>query len=194
MNTDSDMEIWRLAWRDTEPRAATTFDVRREGRRQERRLRARHVVELGFAVVLLAFAGFFLQRNFSVEVLIWALVVWTTTLAATAFSVWNWRVLWRETSQSTSEYVEAYRIRCLAGLRAVRFGFALLAVQWLIVVPWFTWDLLRQTMSGVRYAFGMGWLVVATTALTGMLIHQRRGALLELRRLEEFQRDLSDQD
>jgi uncharacterized membrane protein YfcA len=194
VNTNSDMEIWRLAWRDTEAQAATTFDVRREGRRQQRRLRARHVLELGLAVILLAFAGFFLQRNFSVEILVWALVVWATTLAATAFSVWNWRELWRETSQSTSEYAAAYRTRCLAGLRAVRFGFALLAVQWLIVVPWFTWDFLRQTMSGVRYAFGMGWLVLVTAALTGMLTYQRRGALLELRRLEEFQRDLSNQD
>lgn len=192
MNSNSDVEIWRLSWKTEEIPVSAAFDVRREGRRQERRLRAKHIFELGFAVVLIAFAGIFLRVNFSTETLIWAIVIWTTTMAATAFSVWNWRVLWEAAGQSTTEYVAAYRTRCMAGLRAVRFGFGLLAVQLLITVPWLTWDFSRHTLSGTRYAVGMGLLALTTAALIAMLVHHHRSALAELGSLEEFQRSLSE--
>lgn len=194
MNSNSDLEIWRIAWKS--PAAAETarpFNVRQEGHRQERNLRIMHIMELGLAVILIAFVGFFLQHNFSAEVLIWAIVVWTTTLAATAFSVWNWRLLWRTTSQSIAEYITIYQRRSLATLRAVRFGLWLLVIQILIVVPWFTWDLYRGAMSIPRFWVGMGLLVLIATGLLVMLLRFRKNALLELAQVRQFQESSTDQ-
>ena len=194
MNTNSDLEVWRVAWKaPAAEEPARLFNIRREGLRQEHKLRIMHIMELGLAVILIVFAGLFLQHNFSAEMLIWAIVVWTTTLAATAFSVWNWRLLWRTTSQSIAEYITIYQRRSLAMLRAAHFGLWLLLIEILIVVPWFTWDLNRGTMSIPRFWLGMGLLLLIATGLLVMLLRFRKNALLELAQVRQFQESFIDQ-
>jgi hypothetical protein len=193
VNSNLELESWRKSWKSVAAaNPIGAFDLRREARRHERRLRARHVLSLGFAVALITFAAYFLQHHFNRETIAWAIVVWGTTLAATAFSVSNWRVLWKAMDRSTAEYLAAYRARCNATLRAVRFGYRFLAVQLAISVPWLTWDLYRGRGSGrfgaPQYGFSMGLLALLTAAFLFAFRRSRRQALRDLSRLEEFER------
>lgn len=200
MSNPSELDVWRLAWKaETEPvKRDSAFDVRQEAMRQQRRLQTRHILELCFAVVLIGFAAFYLKRNFSSETLVWAIVIWILTLGATAFSIWNWRALWTASNQSTSAYAAAYRRRCMAGLRAIRFGYRLLALELVIVVPWLTSDFYKGGSSGefrVRaYLIRLGLVAFLAGAYLFAFRRSRRRTLLELARLEEFERGLPDEE
>lgn len=192
MNNNVELEAWRASWRSVaDDKPAAGFDLRLEARRHERRLRTQYILGLGFAVALFAFAAYVLQRNSTAETLAWAIVVWLTTFLATAFSIWNWRILWNAVAQSTAEYVSAYRARCMATLRAVRFGYGLLVCQLAITVPWLTWDHYRSGESGRfgagAYAFSMGLLAVLTATYLYAFGRSRRCAVRELAQLEEFE-------
>jgi hypothetical protein len=187
VNTESELELWRSAWRA--PAAAETapaFDFRAEHRRQEWRLRARYLFGLCFAVLLTCYAAFVLRRDFRAEVLAWAVVVWLTTAAATAFSVWNWRGLWSASSRSVREYADIYEKRGLATIRATRFGYWFLGMQLAIAAPWLTWDFFHHETSAARYAVTMGLLALLTIAFIVWFTVLRHRALSELDRVEEF--------
>jgi hypothetical protein len=191
VNSNIELESWRATWKNaTAAQPEASFDLWREARRHERRLRAQYVSSLGFAVALMGFAALVLRRNNTVETLVWAIVVWLTTLLATAFSIQNWRVLWRSVDQSTADFVAAYRGRCVAMLRAVRFGYGLLACQLTISVPWLTLDFHHSGASGRfgpgRYAFSIGLLGLLTAAYLYAFRRFRCRAMRELARLEEF--------
>jgi hypothetical protein len=195
VNTESELELWRRAWRASaagEP--APAFDFRAEHRRQEWRLRAHYIFGICFAVFLTGYAAFVLRRDFRAEVLAWAVVVWLTTAAATAFSVWNWRGLWGASSRSVLEYADIYEKRSLATIRAMRFGYYFLWTQLAIAAPWITWDFLRHEMSAIRYAIGMAMLGLLTIWFMVWSTVSRRRALSELTRVEDFRLCISDDD
>lgn len=192
MNTESELQLWRSAWRAPAAEIAPAFDFRAEHRRQEWRLRARYMFGIFFAALLTCYAAFVLRRDFRAEVLAWAIVVWLTTAVATAFSVWNWRGLWSASSHSVLEYANIYQKRSLATLRAMRFGYYFLGLQLAIAVPWLTWDFVRHEMSAGRYALGMGLLGLLTIAFVAWFAVSRRRALSELGRVEEFRLYISD--
>ncbi len=197
MSAHSEFEIWREAWKTSveavEPE--TGFDVRAEAIRHERGLRAKYVFELAFAVALIAFAALVLSRDFRAETLAWAIVVWITTVAAASFAIWNWRSVWRTSHQSTSEYAIAYRKRCIASLRAVRFGYRFLTVQVAIAVPWLTWDFYRRGAEG-RFSYAMSLLLLAllTAVFLFAFRRSRRSASSRLARLDEFERSRADEE
>jgi len=188
--TPSELEAWRAAWK-TPPaeKSVKTFDVRSSYRQQERRLRIRYVSNAIFAVALICLAAVVLRGNPRLEVLIWALVVWITTLGATAFNVWNWRILWRAADQSVLDYAAAFEKQCRASLRAVRFGYFFLAVQLAITVPWLTLDL-RHGLPLGRYAFSMGFLAVFSAAFIVSFRKARSRTLLDLSHIKEFRHGL----
>lgn len=190
MNTPSELEVWRAVWKTpSAEKSVKPFDLHSSYRRQERRLRIRYVSNAIFAVVLICLAALVLRSNPRLEVLIWALVVWITTLGATAFNVWNWRILWRAADQSVLDYAGAFRKQCLASLRTVRFGYSFLALQLAITVPWLTLDL-RHGLPLGRYAFSMGFLALFSVAFVLSFRKTRSRALLDLKQIEEFRREL----
>ena len=190
MNTPSELEVWRAAWK-TPPaeKSAKPFDLRSEYKRRERRLRIRYVFNSIFAVMLICLAAVVLHGNPRLEVLIWALVVWITTLGATAFHLWNWRMLWNAAGHSVLDYANVFENQCRASLRAVRFGYFFLVVQLAITVPWLTLDL-RHGLPIGRYAFSIGFLVVFSGAFVLSFRKTRSRALLDLKQIEEFRREL----
>lgn len=199
MSAESDLDSWRRVWKGaaTEERPKA-IDIRREAMHNERRLKRKHILELSFAAVLIIFGVFVLAHNFNAETLAWAIVLWVLTLGATAFSIWNWRSLWKGANQSTFEYTAAYRKRCMASLRAIRFGYGLLAVDLMVGAPWLTWDFFRNGASGgfgMRgYATGLGLLALLTTVFLVGFRRSRRRTMSELARLEEFEHSLLDLD
>jgi hypothetical protein len=193
MNNNSELDVWRDAWQapeETTPLPAA-FDLRKETRRQERNLRARYIFSCVFALGLLIFSVYAVHRH--MQGLLWAAVVWLTTFIAIGFSIWNWRTLWNATSASTSEFAALYEKRCFATLRAVRFGYAFLAMQLAIVIPWLSWDFYRGGTSGnfgiVPYLRSMAVLVCLSAAFIFSFARARRRTLIELERLQECQKD-----
>jgi hypothetical protein len=193
VNNNSELDVWRDAWQAPReaPPVVAKYDLRRETRRQERWLRARYVFSCVFALGLLIFSVYAVHRN--MQGLLWAAVVWLTTFIALGFSIWNWRTLWNATSASTSEFAALYEKRCLATLRAVRFGYAFLAMQLAIVIPWLSWDFHRGGTSGnfglVPYLRSMGLLVCLSAIFIFSFARTKRRTLMEVGRLKECQRD-----
>lgn len=187
MTNQPDFDLWRSAWTSTAPSAA--FDIRAAYRKQERRLRARYVGNILAAMVLVAFAAWVLATNPGAEELAWAMVVWLTTLAATAFHVWNWRVLWQTAGATVEDYARICERRCNATLRAVRFGWAFLAVQTTIAASWLTWDVHTGAATATRYGVAMATLAALDAVFAISFTATRRRATQELREIHAFQRE-----
>jgi hypothetical protein len=90
-------------------------------------------------------------------------------------------------------YADVCETRCIATLR-VRFGYALLALQFAIAAAWLTWDLARGQILAVRYAFCLVLLGTLTLAFIIWFRRSRQRALLELTQIKEFRRPLCDDD
>jgi hypothetical protein len=194
VNTESELEVWRTAWKKPAPaEAQSVHSFRAQHHRQQRRLRLRYSFSLAFAVILVAYAAIVLHNDFRAEVFAWALVVWITTLGATGFSVWNSSGLWKESASSVCEYADVYEKRSLATLRAMRFGFWFLALQLSIAVPWLTWDFVRHQSSLQRYATGLGLLALISISFAAWFRRSRRSALRELELVGGFRRGLCDE-
>ena len=192
MNTNAELEVWRDAWKDPAQTAATqqAFDLRRETHRQERYLRIRYVLAFVWAAAFLIFSVVAVRNG--LQRIPWALVVWITTFIAMGFSIWNWRTLWNATSASTSEFADLYAKRCMAKLRAVRFGYWFLAMQLAIAVPWLSWDFYRggdNGQFGIRsYVITMLVLACITAIFIFSFTRTRRATLRELEQLRDFQK------
>ncbi len=191
MNNNAELEVWRDAWQaPTETaRPQSAFDLRRETRRQERYLRIRYLLAFVWAAAFLIFSVVAVRRN--LQGTVWASVIWLTTFIALGFSIWNWRTLWNATSASTSEFTDLYAKRCMAKLRAVRFGYWFLAMQLAIAVPWLSWDFYRSGPAGGfglrSYAVSMLVLACLTALFLFSFARTRRATLRELEQLREFQ-------
>src|SRR5947209_5750824 len=140
MNNDLEFNQWRTEWHaQVETEAMTSAEIRRNAVRQQRRLRAGHILEMAAAIVFLAFSSLVAWRTPGVESFLWTAVVWLTTLVVSAFSLWNWRILWKADIKSVSRFTAEYEKRCSAGARAASFGRWFLIAQVTISAPWLTW-------------------------------------------------------
>jgi hypothetical protein len=117
------------------------------------------------------------------ETWLWAGTIWATTLAVTAFSVWNWNILWKANVKSVTEFALDYQKRCLASLRAARFGTRFLVVQNAITVPWLTWGYLRHRLTDARLAESIAFLAALSLGFWLLFTRSRRTALQELEQL-----------
>ena len=181
MSADPEIEHWRTVWIAVAPQVrCASSEARRGAARQQLRLRAWHVAELVAAAVFLVFSAWFLSQYPTFEVFVWAAVVWASTFAVTAFSVWNWRILWQSDMKSVAEYASVYESRCIAMLRAVRFGLWFLAVQAAISVPWLVVRFAEGRMSGGRLVIALGILAGWIAGFLSLAGHQWRSAHAEL--------------
>jgi hypothetical protein len=194
MNPESEFDQWRRAWTERQVDSPAASGLAATHRRQERRLRIRYVLNLLAAAILILFAALVLRGNFRAETIAWASVVWLTTLGSTAFYVWNWRSLWRTAGKSVRDHADVCEARCLDTLRAVRFGYGFLAVQFAIAAPWLTWDFWRGEITAGRYGLRIGLLVALSAVFILWFRASRRDTVEELTRIREFRRELGDED
>jgi len=187
MNADPEMSSWRAEWRVIAPEPQTADQLRRLATKQQNRLRTWQVGELAAALIFLVFSGGLLWRNPVPEVWLWAAIVWASTFAAIAFSIWNWRNLWSSDVKSVTEFIATYKKRCLATLRALRFGLRFLAVQLAISVPWLAMSFTTKRISSVRFFTAAGILTAFTACLLLFGRHYRRAAQYELDELNKSQ-------
>lgn len=182
--SDFEMNQWREQWLDQPSAPAMPLsEIRSAAVRQVRRQRASQIGELFTAGGLLAFGGVIASNNPSLESWLWAATVWITTCAATAFSLWNWRGLWKANVQSVADFERNYETRCLASLRAVRFGMVFLVVQTAIAFPWLAWDYATKQVAGPRFAAASALLGCLVAAFVLYFRRCRRRAQRELEQL-----------
>ena len=198
MTGDSEMETWRKAWKCPEEtsRQPGILDMRREVRRKEFRLRTLHLFEFAWALFLLAFSYVVVQRYPSRGMLLWALVIWVLTLLAAGYSLWNWRLLWTAETRSAREYAQTYEKYCVAGLRHIRFGYCLLAVNLAIAIPWISWKFFRSGPGhfGIgTYVISLGLIAGLTTGYLFWFSRSRRNRLRELEQLREYRKSLEEE-
>jgi len=197
-------ELYRLHQKDFPALAAATcphcsgiLDIRREVRRNEFRLRALHVLEFAWALFLLAFSYVVAQRYPSRGMLLWALVIWVLTLLAAGYSLWNWRLLWTAEIRSAREYAQTYEKYCVAGLRHIRFGYCLLAVNLAIAIPWISWKFFRSGRTGhfgiVAYMISIGLIAGLTAGYLFWFSRSRRNRLRELEQLRHYRKSLEEE-
>jgi hypothetical protein len=181
MSTDLEFNDWRAEWQaQVEVATHSPCDVRRDALKQQRRLRAAHVLELLTGALFLAISAAVAWRVRSVESLLWAAAVWLTTLIVSAFSVWNWYILWKHDLKSVAEFSQVYEERCLAKIRAARFGKGFVVVQALISGPWLTWDYHRGHLSTARFGGSMLLLILLSMGFWVLFSRYRRSTLREL--------------
>lgn len=182
--SDLEMNHWRDEWlaQPSVP-AKPLSEIRAAAVRQQRRLRWSQIGALLTAAVLVAFGGYIAAEDASLESWLWAGTVWVTTLAATAFSLWNWQGLWKTGVQSVADFQRDYETRCLASLRAARFGMAFLVLQTAIAFPWLTWDYLSHRLAGSRFAAATLLLACLVAGFTMYFRRYRRRAQQELNEL-----------
>jgi hypothetical protein len=199
MTIDSELETWREVWIHPSEvsEQPSSFDIRRALQRKEFRLRALHLLEFAWALFLLGFSFAVARRYPTTEMFVWALVIWTATLTATAYSVWNWRSLWLAERKSTSEYVRIYERHCVAGLRQIRFGYCFLAANLVIVIPWVSWRFFRSgdavPLSLMAYLISMGLVAGLTVGYLFWFSRSRRNRLRELEQLRRYKEVLSEE-
>jgi hypothetical protein len=186
MNNDLEFNQWRAEWHaQVETETMTSAEVRGNAVRQQQRLRAWHVLELASAVVFLVFSSLVVWRAPGVESFLWAAVVWLTTLVVSAFSLWNWRILWKANIKSVSRFTEEYEKRCWAGARAAWFGRWFLIVQVTISASWLTWDYFRHHLSNAAYGGSIVLLLGLTFGFWVFFARYRRAAMEELQKIRE---------
>ena len=181
MNNDSELNDWRTEWRAQPPLPHMTWaDLRAKAVKQRRRLRVSHVAELLVALIFLVFSAAVARRNPGLETKLWAAAVWATTATVTAFSLWNWNILWKANAKAVTEFAVDYENRCMASLRAVRFGMGFLIVQVAIAVPRLTWDLVLKHLPVVRFAVLIAIVVCLALGLWYLFTRYRRISVREL--------------
>jgi len=188
MNNDSELNDWRTEWTAQPPLPEMTWaDLRAKAGKQQRRLRVSHVAELLVALFFFVFSAAVARRNPGLETKLWAAAVWATTATVTAFSLWNWNILWKANAKSVTEFAVDYEKQCLASLRAVRFGMEFLVVQVAIAIPWLTWDLVLKRLAVVRFAELIAIVVCLALGLWYLLTRYRRISVRELEALRASQ-------
>jgi hypothetical protein len=199
MNSDVELEIWRETWQSshTKQKESSDFELCRSVKRKDLRLKALLILEFAWGLFLLGFS-FMVARRFPVtEMFVWAGVVWLLTLAATGYSVWNWRFLWKSAPKSAAEYVRAYERHCLAGLRQVQFGYCFLTVGLAINVPWLSWKFFRSgpgvELSLTAYSISMALIAAFTAGYLLWFSISKKNRLHELEQLKQYKEVLDEE-
>lgn len=181
MSADLELSNWRAQWQaHTEGVADSSAEVRRDALKQQRQLRIYHILELLAGLLFLGVSAFFACRVHSLESFLWGAVVWVTTLAVSAFSVWNWSTLWQHDLKSVAEFSQIYEKRCLAKIRTARFGKWFVVVQATISGPWQGWDYHRGAFSAARFEGAMLLLILLCIAFWVLFSQSRRSAMRRL--------------
>jgi hypothetical protein len=199
MTIDTEMETWREVWQSPSgaPERLRNFDIRRAVKRKKFRLKMLRFLEFAWALFLLGFSFEIARHIHTTEMYVWALVIWISTVCATAYSIWNWHSLWQAEPKSASEYVQAYKKHCVAGLQQIRFGYYFLAVSPAITVPWLTWKFFRsetgKELSLIAYSISMGLVAGLTAGYLFWFSRSRKNRLRELEQLRQYQQILNEE-
>lgn len=143
--SDPELERWQAAWQAEggEPGPAGPERVEGEVAALRRRVKRRSlglVLMTVWEVVFTATAIFLLwrmARSLGTPLDLFTLTSLAALAAlAFAFTVWNRWGIWRPATESTSAYLDLSIARCARRRRSLKAGWALLAAEVILFVPW----------------------------------------------------------
>lgn len=190
MNTDLELDSWRLQWQRQPVRGVAELKeaVLRDTRRAKFGLLAPVAVTVligGWA--LLQAWRFPVQGAISL-----AIGVWTCIAFAWVGSLWLARGTWRPRAETTAEFLALAIRRCESALRAVPFGIALYALELAVMALW-ALRTAPDTPSAVLTSppiILLGWLGLPIFIAGAVWYARRKRA--ELERLLELRRQLGE--
>jgi tellurite resistance protein TehA-like permease len=192
MSFDAEWARLREDWR-AEPAtpAATAAELRRRVRRQDLLLRLGFAAEIAGLVFAAAVGASALYRN-SHPGVVAAVIIWYVLLAGSlAFAIWNRRGIWRAAGQSTRDFLELSRRRCLASIRNCQASLYIAPVTNVVFLPLLYVSLEEQAaramLSGVIGA-NVGLAVAAA-----FVLWYRRRKRRELAELEKLLKGLAEE-
>jgi hypothetical protein len=173
-DVNDDLAAWRTDWQTAEPEADPSAPLVVFARRRRPLLIIWIAGELLVAVAGLLVVGyFFVVRRDPVERLAMGVLA-MTCLSAGLFSWWNWRGAVRASSETTMVYLELTERRLLAMRRGVSAGWAILAVELLVLIPWTWYRLDGQGIAQTRAPI-WPWVLIATMSGLGVAAILRTG-------------------
>jgi hypothetical protein len=135
---DPDVQAWRAAWLEptAQSPAPPTEALVRLVRRRGRWLHVTMIAEMAISLIaLVAVTAIAVVESDPVERLAMAALA-IIAAAAGVFSHVNWRHMQTPIAATTSEYLALAAARCQRLQRGVRAGWAVLAAEALVFVPW----------------------------------------------------------
>jgi hypothetical protein len=187
-----DWARWRETWQEGRAVAAPMPVLRKQFRREQRRIVLTAVVEV--MLVLAAAAGIAVAL---VHTPFRGAVAWGAFVFLLIAFTWVVDLLrrgdkWLPLTESTQTFLEFSRRRCRTQLRAVRFTWILIAVELVFLVPWWAGGL--HAHAGALYSplvILLGWLPMSLIAgLFAWSLRLWRRLSSELRRLEDLEKKL----
>ncbi len=128
--TDKDLERWTTQWQGAVPPPA---DLRRMARREQRLLVAWIAVDWVVGIGLLAFAAWIWLAIGTATMIFTAIGIVLLTLAALAFSVFNWRGSFEGDHASAADFLTLALRRSEARLRYIRLGWRVLVADLVVI-------------------------------------------------------------
>ena len=199
MKTEADPELrgWMDDWRnDPEPAEEARAAILRHVKRRSRRLVLFMVGDLAFAAGFLYLLGGFTLRADEPQDFALGLAASVLTVICLGLGMWNRRGLWRPPTGTTRACLDLSVLRCRRSLRAIGYGYAVLAVELLLLVPWalitIQRDPARRPLGLDPYLYTAGLMAILFgTFIIGFEWYRRR-VRQELRELEELSRSLDE--
>ena len=198
---DDELRTWMDDWREeaTEPAApeaaAKIATLARSVRRRSLGLKLLTVAEVVFAAGMLAvLAGVAVRERTPADVATMA-GLGLLTLWALAFALWNRRGLWAPSAETSAAFLDLALARCRRRRRGLTAGWALLAAEVALFIPWIHHRLhlgASPTAAEVLTAYGFLATMAGTTAV--ILVWLGRRTRRELRELEGLARGLGAAD
>jgi hypothetical protein len=190
---DAELAGWSRTWQaggTGQPIDAAA--VRRQVRRRTRRFRLAAVAEAAVCLGMFGFLAWFARHAADTWDLVAAALLAALCVAALLRSLQVAKRHWAPAGESTADYLTLMVRRCRAMRIQVRVGWAVLAVEVAVFVPWIARTLHRRHGSPVPIDAALaawGLLAAATGAAVVLLVALRWRNERERARWERLQRD-----
>jgi len=184
MSLDPELELWQKDWKagaDTVP--VELASVQAAAIQQEAKMRRGLAVELGVGFLFLPFSFAFAWIDRRAEMILWAVVVWILTIAVSAFTIWNWQTLWKDSVHSVHDFTLLRQKRLNASLRSVVIGYWFVAVNVFIAGGWYAIDLGLHRIGIRRFLLGIVLIVAISACFVCVLSRRKAKALRELEQI-----------
>ena len=170
---EQDFSAWSVEWQETEPEGTELRELRlRIGWHQLGS-------SLGLAAPVAMLAAYSASTWPRPEPFVLASLasVCIVVVASFAFQVWNMRGAWRAEYQSVRAFAELSRRQLHNRLRALAFGWRLLAVELAFLLPWIPWVVRNRdgevTASSLVRPYGFLAAIVAVFIVCSTWIRYR---------------------
>lgn len=194
MNSDLEFAEWRAEWMSggaAEKALLSSEKLNPELIRLVARKRRAMLLSLGGQLLtgaaLMAFSAWFALTRPSPRWILWAVVIWLSTLFAATFSILSHAGTWSALRESNAAFLELSRRRCLRELRGLRIARWFLASQLAIVLPWLSWDYAAHHIGVGSYLIGFAATFLMSGAYLIWFSARERRTVLDLKRLDGFE-------